>query len=317
MREPVVTLFRHGELDPVEPDDVLVTVDVGPHGEALALWSAAADREALRSATVSPGWATFPNARTPHPVAARVTVQDPGHARLVSIPELELAHPFVQPLPGGRVLMVAARCTWRASGPDRNAVVFDDAGTPVAAATLGDGVQHVLATPSGNVWAGYFDEGIFGNYGWGGPGPEPIGAAGIVRWRPDLTEAWRYPYDSGLGDVYDCYALNVTGEQAWAYYYDSFPVVRISGDEVQGWRNSVAGAGALTVGDSTAALVGGYGERWRITVGRLADGVFESTSTGRLALEGGNEPAPATRIVARGPDLHVFIGPTWYRADLG
>jgi hypothetical protein len=46
---------------------------------------------------------------------------------------------------------------------------------------------------------GYFDEGIYGNYGWGlGDGPEPVGAYGIVRFSPDLEPAWHYPKYAAL-----------------------------------------------------------------------------------------------------------------------
>ena len=40
------------------------------------------------------------------------------------------------------------------------------------------------------VWVGYFDEGIYGNYGWGrAESEEPVGAYGIVRFSSDLESA--------------------------------------------------------------------------------------------------------------------------------
>jgi hypothetical protein len=50
--------------------------------------------------------------------------------------------------------------------------------------TIGDGVQDVRTTPGGDVWVSYFDEGVFGNYRWSPPGPEPIGAPGLVAFDP-------------------------------------------------------------------------------------------------------------------------------------
>ena len=58
------------------------------------------------------------------------------------------------------------RCRWRRDGPDRNAVLYDADGQVVSEHVLGDGIGHVLATSTGQVWVGYFDEGIYGNYGW-------------------------------------------------------------------------------------------------------------------------------------------------------
>jgi hypothetical protein len=86
--------------------------------------------------------------------------------------------------------VAGARCRWRPEGPDRNAVLYDADGQVVSEHVLGDGIAHVLATSTGQVWAGYFDEGIYGNYGWGrADSEEPVGAYGIVRFSPDLEPA--------------------------------------------------------------------------------------------------------------------------------
>jgi hypothetical protein len=82
-------------------------------------------------------------------------------------------------MPGGRFLVAGARCRWQPGGPDRNAVLYDAGGQVVSEHVLGDGIAHVLAARTGQVWAGYFDEGLYRNYGWGlGDGPEPVGAYG-------------------------------------------------------------------------------------------------------------------------------------------
>ncbi|HEV2068546.1 MAG TPA: hypothetical protein VGR26_01990, partial [Acidimicrobiales bacterium] len=97
---PVVPLRHHGRLEPVEEGDVLVSVGVGPDGRAVALWSPPAGRDKLRSVAVGRGGERSPIARTRTRVAARVVVHDPRPALLTSIRNLEVAHPFVQPLPG-------------------------------------------------------------------------------------------------------------------------------------------------------------------------------------------------------------------------
>ncbi|MFI7578403.1 hypothetical protein [Micromonospora sp. NPDC049497] len=60
----------------------------------------------------------------------------------------------------------------------------------------------------GKLWVGYFDEGVYGNFGWGGPGPAPIGATGIARFTETLHPEWHFPTDD-LSPIDDCYALNV------------------------------------------------------------------------------------------------------------
>jgi hypothetical protein len=60
--------------------------------------------------------------------------------------------------PGDRFVVVGARSRWRRDGPDRNAVLYDAQGQVVSGYVLGDDIGHVLATSTGQVWVGYFDE---------------------------------------------------------------------------------------------------------------------------------------------------------------
>jgi hypothetical protein len=237
----------------------------------------------------------------------------------VELPELPLAHVTVQPLPQGRILVVGSRATWRPEGPDRNAIVYDADGAVVAEETLGDGIAHVFTTGSGQVWVGYFDEGVYGNLGWNHPGPAPIGDAGLVRFSPDLREEWRFPSHcrQPWGAISDCYALNLAGDTAWTCYYTDFPIVRVRAGAVTAWRNSTSGARALIVDGRNAALLGGYGpDRELLTLGTLGDGEFHVIGQYRLVLPDGR-PLPArTQAFGRGADLHLVAGDDWYRLDL-
>ena len=109
----------------------------------------------------------------------------PELAAVTPIADLALAHITVQPMPGGKFLVAGARCRWRRDGPDRNGVLYDADGQVVAEGVLGDGIGHVLATSDGQVWIGYFDEGIYGNYGWGQADTERAGRC--LRDRPVLS----------------------------------------------------------------------------------------------------------------------------------
>lgn len=287
---------RHGQLKPAVPGDVLVSVSVGPAGEAITVWATPADRQALlaRDGTARP---------TPaRPVAARVCTHGADTDAVVAITALGMAFCQPQPLPGGRVLMVAAR--------GGTAVVFDADGQPVHQGNLGDGIEHVRTTPAGQVWVGYFDEGVYGN--------DPVAHHGIVRFTDDLQPDWTYPFDSGFGPVDDCYALTIDGETAWSCYYNSFSIVRLADEAVTGWHNHhVQGATTLIVDRDVCALVGGYKTAPGATViGRLADGQFEPGGERLLTLPDGQPLPPGTRLASRGPDLHLFIGTTWYRLSL-
>lgn len=314
---PVVPLRRHGRVRAADDGDALLSVSVGPAGEAVALWSAAADHDALTSVTMQPGWASFPDARATRPADARITVQSPGMAETVRIAEMPLAHATVQPLPGDRFLVVAARCRWRSDGPDRNAHVYDSGGAVVAEYVFGDGIEDVLTTPSGDAWVGYFDEGVYGNYGWGGPGPEPLGSCGLARFGPDGEQDWRFSPDD-TATIDDCYALNVTGETAWACYYSDFPVVEVKDGNVTAWRNDHAhGARSLVIDEHRVGMAGGYRPvRDRLVIGELGDSELLDAGRYRLVLPDGRPLPSEVRMVGRGPDLHVFHGTDWYLLSL-
>lgn len=246
-----------------------------------------------------------PLSRPPRPVAARVTTHHAGTVEVVRLDALDLTYCTVQPLPDARILVVGARA--RAGAP--NAVVYDTSGQPVARGRLGDGIEHVQTTPTGRIWVGYFDEGVYGD--------DPIAHHGIARFTADLTPEWTYPYDTGHGIVDDCYALNVDGETAWAYYYSDFPIVRITEGTVTGWHTRTSGAHALCVAPDTVALVGGYGpDRDRLNLGYLGHDRHEPISDWTLALPDDQPVPPDRHMVARGPDLHVFVDTAWYRLSL-
>jgi hypothetical protein len=283
------------------------------------VWSAAEDLPAVTSSTVQPGWATFPDPRAPRPVTARVTVHAPEPVSVTFITGLGLAHFTVQPLPGDRILLAGARSRWRREDPDRNAIIYDADGHVLAEEVLGDGTEHVLADSTGHVWAGYFDEGVYGNYGWGGAGgPPPLGACGLARFSPELQPDWRYPSaDSPFGDISDCYALNVDHATAWTCYYTEFPIVCIRDGIVVGWRNDITGASALAVSGSRVALYGGYGlDRDRLAVGQLRDDHFQLTGEYRLVLPGGAALPAGTRVLGRGPCLHFLTDGNWYQLTM-
>ncbi|MDG4839152.1 hypothetical protein O7631_21755 [Micromonospora sp. WMMD967] len=304
-----VRLRQHATLVPVQAGQVTVSVSVGPHGEAIALWSSTAGREALLGSTLSASGVSRPDSTTRAGVAVQVATYSPQARSVIAVPDLALAHCHVQPLPGGRMLLVGARSRRLAEGVENNAVIVDADGTTVRRGTLGDGIEHVQTTRSGRIWVGYFDEGVCG----GSDGSPPLGAPGIVRFTSRLVPEWHFP-DGGVDPIDDCYALNVTGETAWATYYSDFPVVRIAEDTVRSWPGGRTAARALIVDDTRCALIGGYGEHHdRILVGNLDHGHFRRY---RLVLPNGRPLPRRTVVIGRGAELHAFVDTTWLRVSL-
>lgn len=303
----------HAALLPPRVGDVLVTADVGPRGEAVALWSTEDGKATLQARRGGPGGATFPETRPPKPVAVRLTRHSArGDDAVVEVDALTVAHPHIQPLPDGQFLVVGGRCAWTARGPEHNARVIDGDGNTVAAAVFGDGIEHLCTTPSGHVWVGYFDEGVVGNFGWGGPdGPEPIGSAGLVQFDTQLNRVWTFPADKGHEPITDCYALNVTDEDAWLCYYTGFPVMRVSDGELSEWSNTATGATAIIADGKRCALVGGYEQRNRVLFGELTGCRFRIRRTFRLMA-----PRGPWRAIGRGATLHVLTDTTHCKLDL-
>ncbi|MFG2038816.1 hypothetical protein [Dactylosporangium sp. NPDC048998] len=205
-----------------------------------------------------------------------------------------------------RILLADAR-TQRNGTP--NAQVWTADGHLVRTGHLGDAIEELLTTPSGNVWVGYFDEAL------GGGGPQ---GHGLVRFTQDLVPDWLYPFDAGLPIVFDCYALNVQGERAYCCAYTDFHLVSVEGDTATDWGAApYRSAHGLLVQGSDGALINGPGPEYDlVTPFRLRKDCFEAAGQQcRLVLPDGME-AQRLRSTCRGPDLHAFRNRMWYRAGL-
>jgi hypothetical protein len=243
------------------------------------------------------------------------TIQSSGRDMVV-LHEPPREPSMVQPLPDGRFVVVSSRVEWRSGVAEINAHVYGADGALVRTGCLGDGIEHVQVSAGGDIWVGYFDEGVYGNDGWGSPGPEPIGAAGIVRFSSDLEVAWEYPLQKSE-TIDDCYALNVAGDEVWACCYSSFDVMRIRDGVVRSWSNDVEGARAIVVAGDSVALVGGYGkEHDRLVIGSLDDDGLTVEVTGRLTMPNGRRLPQDTFVVGRGIELHALVGAEWFSWSL-
>ena len=213
---------------------------------------------------------------------------------------------FVQPLRDGKVLLVDARTR----GTAESAEIWDAAGVWVRGGHLGDAVEHVLATPSGDIWVGYFDEGAASGRG--------VGGHGLVRFGSDLQPQWRYPFNADLPRIDDCEALNVHDETANALVYKAHHIVSVCGTHgVDHGKAPHGGVVAMLVEGERAVLVGGYGANYDlVTPVRIdAQGPHVAGDQSRLVLPDGMETRNA-RWTCRGPELHAVIGSSWYRISL-
>ena len=103
----------------------------------------------------------------------------------------ERRYSFAQPLPDRKWLLVEGRAS-----PDRspNADVFDEKGQIVSSLFLGDGIESVQVAASGDIWVGYFDEGVYG----GGQ----LERSGLVCFDPQGNPKLRF-----FPDIVDSFAM--------------------------------------------------------------------------------------------------------------
>ena len=283
---PVVALRRAGFLNPSRSDPDWTrapqAVGVGPDQRVVAVWNHRHDaRRRL------------------------VTIHDGGRYPVGSVVLTGCLEPsFVQPLPDGRILLVAARNRGGA-----NAEVWSADGRQEHVGDLGDAIEGVLTTATGEIWVGYFDEAM------GGSGPQ---GHGLARFSSDLQPVWLYPGPPTAPEIFDCYALNVAGETAWTCAYTQFHVVSACGDQVTDFgRAPYRSAHLLLVDGGAGALIGGLGPEYDlVTSFRITEGqAVASGSPQRLVLPDGME-LRGFRSACRGPNLHVIIRGAWYRTDL-
>lgn len=317
MRQKKGSGFRYdtiGALEAPEGFDTLISASVDVGGRPVTLWSTPASAEDLRRYDVSAGGARFPRTRT----TTRQTVALATHGDaltpfdVVEVDDVLPAFPEVQRLPGGDYLVVGARCAWRPEGPEKNAFVIGLDGETKRQGTLGDGIEHVLVDGSGDIWVGYFDEGISGNFGWGHPGPDPLGESGLVTWSAEFAMKWSFPTSAGAS-IWDCYALNVTDGRVLACTYTDFPVIDIrEGDVEVRVTAGVSGARGVLVDGDQVAILGSYKDSSSVLTGPVNDRTrLKRTSLG----VGRTGRKPRGRLVCRDSVAHLFEERDWFRFD--
>jgi hypothetical protein len=236
-------------------------------------------------------------------------VRPNGSLQTIELPEVDLSFPLVDIFPSGKVLLVGRRCDWH---DDLNGAVFDPKTASVSRILLGDGIERTYVDALGRIWVSYFDEGIFG--GGGGPGPTPIGAAGLICFSEAGERLWEYPEDDGMAD---CYALNVWNSEAVIFFYTDFPLCRITSDfKLAYWKPGLSGCHEFAISDNEVLFSGQYHDSADTAyLGRFETVETLATRRVRLTLPDGS-PVPRGQLLGRGKHLYFFDTSAAYRASL-
>lgn len=282
-----------------------LAVGFGPDGSVYV----AAGRTTEALANTDPGQATFPKSRLATGVAYSVFYWQDGLQQRVELEGELINASYIQPTARG-FLLVGARCYWRPDGAEENAVEYDWHGRVLQRFTLGDGIQDVRTTANGTIWVSYFDEGIFGNYGWSNPGPECIGSSGCVSFDANGAPTFRYSPEAANTDaICDAYALNVAGDDnVWLYFYTDFPIVNITNGSYRGWTCGLGGAHALAVDSARALLFGDYKVRNLVRIVSLGVDGTAALEAEMLLTDESGVAIDAARGFGVGKQLYVVRG---------
>jgi hypothetical protein len=305
MLSPVCSIRKH--LDGGE----LVALNVGPDGVMYMVVA----HNPLDYRTTANGWATFAKTK-PDPKQRYRVVGLRGDELVleVAIKDEDFNIHDVQPL-GGQLLLVCVRSQRRSpTDIDHNGRLYSGSGSLIREWVLGDGIESAQSTSRGELWTSYFDEGIFGNYGW----TDPIGASGLVAWNASGEKLYEFEPHGNVGAISDCYALNVASDDdTWCYYYTDFPLVHLHKREiVSSWSVPVRGSHAFAVADAYALFAGAYDEPDAFRLVELhPGGRCTVRSTFKVRDATGRVLRPE-RIIGRGELIHFMSGDDLFRLNV-
>jgi hypothetical protein len=298
-------------LAPLIEDGELVALNVGPDDVVYLVVAL----RPLDYRTEQPGRAGFAKTLPEQPQTYRVVgLSGPQPVLDLRIDGERFNIHDVQPLVD-ELLLVCARSHYK--GPDdfeKNGRVYTRDGKFAREILLGDGIQSVQATSSGVIWTSFFDEGVFGNYGW----QNPVGASGLVAWDSDGNKLYEFQPRDGLDSICDCYALNVESEEdVWLYYYTEFPLVRLRRRHIESvWKMPLGGSDAFAVSAGHALFRGGYKDRDTYQLFSLGPG-GEPKLVAKIELRDKNgSKLVAGRVVGRADTIHLVSDGILYRADV-
>ena len=221
----------------------------------------------------------------------------------------------VQPLKGNKLLLVCSRSAYRgADDYDLNGKVFNQDGDLHREFLLGDGIQDVQTTADDLIWVSYFDEGIFGNFGW----TRPIGIPGLIKFDQSGNRVYEFEPSDGLDSMADCYALNVTlSDETWCYYYVDFPLVRIRNHAIDGvWKSPIRSANSFALWGDLVLFIGGYFSRHKPVLVQLqAEGRVKKLIKYNFRVRFGSSFKPEF-VKCRGPYVFLFDEGNAYRVDI-
>jgi len=288
-------------------------------GTALHLFIEAELSEEMFATTAGPGQPIFPKTVMARSYRAELIEASPEGARSTAVEGLDVAYPMIEVLPSGELVVIGPRAKrYRDGTTDLNCLVFNPQGQILRRFLVGDGIQDAFSDNQGRIWVSYFDEGIFGDFGWGNAGgPMPIGASGLNCFDDFGNIVWDFGQAGGGDLISDCYAMNVDGANTWIYFYVDFPLYKITDDfQTRSWEVGLKGCSAFAVSDTKILFTGQRGDE----PGTVYIAEWEKNSIGHFSknrlVKPGGQAIEKGRLICRGPTVNYFDDFGWFHYTL-
>lgn len=172
--------------------------------------------------------------------------------KTITLPSVNESFHYVQQLGENWLLVNAIVC----NDTDPNAFIYKEDGSLLHSFHVGHGVEHVQVTENGDIWVGYYDEGIYGDF--------ELAQTGLNCFNQKGDLIFEFSFSDEVPIIDCCYALNAASdEEVYTYYYSDFPLVQIKNKkDYQVFHNvSIRGSDAFAVWKEFALFGHGYKDK--------------------------------------------------------
>ncbi len=295
----------------------IVGTSVDSVGNALVLTSNK-DDQAKASATETRGLGIFPQSRARSNLAFSLSVHSDAGVETINLPAMSITFPHFDLFSDGGCVLVGSRSSWRSKNDfDLNGALVERRTKVAKLVCFGDGIAAVGIDRTDRIWISYFDEGVYGNYGWSHPGPTGLGAGGINCFDRTGELLWQHNREDATEHIDDCYAMNVSPLGVWFYFYTAFKVARVTEDfSVEYFESPISGSHCFVTDGQRFVFSSQYREpATTFHATNLHKGKLVHRRKISLILPEGIN-ADQIKMTARGDKLHVFSGKKWLVYDL-
>lgn len=285
-----IKIHSIAESKEISPVGNLVRIDIGPDGLFYIL-------HALKPMEYYSKDGSTPIIKPDKPQDYLVTVMRDGQIEdQIRIEQERYNIHGIQPLKDD-LLLLCCRCRRHSEGDiDRNARIYSRKGELLESLTMGDGIERMQTTSRGVIWAGYFDEGMFGSFGWG---DEPIGSPGLIAWDAGGKIIYQYEWSVDVPDFVCCWPVLDFNDDVWIKGYSECNLARIRDYKVESAWKAPKGIGRVAISGDLLLSQSTYDQDYLGVYRIQKDQIVTEVEDIRIVDEN-NEIIKSDRIAKRG-----------------